>query len=296
MRVKYGALLSAVALLSACGRQRAPEVEKLWTANVPESVGDTEADTPTVEIFPAPNGKGRGAGMLICPGGAYKMLQSTYEGEEIAHWLNSFGVAGFVLKYRIAPRYRYPAPMIDAQRAMRYVRANAARFGVRADRVGIIGFSAGGHLASTVLTHFDQGDKTAADAVERVSSRPDFAILGYPIITLRKPWTHDESVRNLLGSDPAQAMIEELSNELHVTRDTPPTFLFHTNQDTAVPPENSILFYQAMRRAGVPVELHIFEEGPHGVGLADGRAGAPMVQSLRQWPELARRWLEKRLE
>jgi acetyl esterase/lipase len=221
------------------------------------------------------------------------MLMSSYEGEDIARWLNSFGVAGFVLKYRIAPRYRYPAPLLDAQRAIRYVRYHATEFAIRQDRIGIIGFSAGGHLASTVITHFQRDNPGASDPVDRVSSRPDFAILAYPIVTLRAPWTHQETLHNLLGPSPNPTLIDELSNELHVTRDTPPTFLFHTGQDDAVPPENSLMFYGALRRAGVPAELHIYAEGQHGVGLANGHGKAPRVPRLLSWPLRAEEWLEE---
>jgi acetyl esterase/lipase len=207
---------------------------------------------------------------------------SSYEGDDIARWLNSFGVAAFVLKYRIAPRYHYPAPALDAERAIRYVRHNAARFGIRPDRVGIIGFSAGGHLASTVLTHFNPGAPGSLDPVERESSRPDFGLLAYSIITLRAPWTHTESVQNLLGSNPDPALIDELSNDLHVT-----------GEDSAVPPENSILFYSALRRAGVSAELHVFSVGPHGVGLANGHGKAPRVPALLGWPLFAEEWLTR---
>jgi acetyl esterase/lipase len=267
-------------------------VEKLWTGAAPGSIGETDADTPTLTVFLPPKWRGSGAGMVICPGGAYKVLMSSYEGDDIARWLNSFGVAGFVLKYRIAPRYRHPAPLLDAERAVRYVRYHSARFGIRPNRVGIIGFSAGGHLASTVVTHFDPGDPGARDPVDRLSSRPDFAVLAYPIITFHPPWTHEESVHNLLGANPDPALIDELSNELHVTPDTPPTFLFHTNQDSGVPPENSTLFYAALRKAGVPAELHIFAEGPHGVGLANGHGKAPRIPRLLTWPLVAEQWLE----
>ena len=269
-------------------------VVRLWPGDAPGSLGTGDADTPTISVFLPARWHAGDAGMVICPGGAYRMLQSSYEGDDIARWLNSFGVAGFVLKYRIAPRYRYPAPLLDAQRAVRYVRYHAAEFGIRPDRVGIIGFSAGGHLASTVITHFPNDNPDASDPVDRVSSRPDFAILAYPIVTFRAPWTHQESVHNLLGPNPDPALIDELSNELHVTRDTPPTFLFHSGQDTAVPPENSLMFYEALRKAGVPAELHIYAEGRHGVGLANGHGNAPRVPRLLSWPLLAEEWLENR--
>lgn len=269
-----------------------PAVERLWSGMAPGAMGTTPEDTPEISVFLPMKWRASGAGMVVCPGGAYKLLMSSYEGEDIARWLNSFGVAAFVLKYRIAPRYHHPAPLLDAKRAIRYVRFNAARYGIRPDRVGIIGFSAGGHLASTEITHFDGGDANSADPVDRVSSRPDFAVLAYPIVTFHEPWTHAESVHNLLGPEPDPGMLDELSNDLHVTPETPPTFLFHTGQDVPVPPENSILFYQALRKAGVPVEMHIYVEGPHGVGLANGHGRAPRVPKLLSWPGLAEEWLE----
>jgi acetyl esterase/lipase len=266
-------------------------VERLWPAAVPGAIGSTDDDVPEISVYLPAHWHSTGAGMVICPGGAYKLLMSSYEGEDIARWLNSFGVAGFVLKYRIAPRYRYPAPVLDAERAMRYVRYNAARYGLHPDRVGIIGFSAGGHLASTVITHFDDGKPAAGDPVDRVSSRPDFAVLGYPIISLEPPFTHEESALNLLGPMPDPLLRRELSNDRHVTPRTPPTFLFHTAEDAAVPVENSALFCSALRKNGVECELHIFEYGSHGAGLADGHGRAPLVPSLRPWSALAEQWL-----
>jgi acetyl esterase/lipase len=269
-------------------------VERLWPAAAPGALGATDADVPEISAFLPAGWHSTGAGMVICPGGAYRLLMSSYEGDDIARWLNSFGVAGFVLKYRIAPRYRYPAPFLDAARAVRFVRYHAARYGLHPDRIGIIGFSAGGHLASTVITHFDAGNLAASDPVDRVSSRPDFAILGYPVITLEPPWTHEESVRDLLGPNPDPALVQELSNDRQVTPRTPAAFLFHTSQDAAVPAENSVLFYSALRRNGVETELHIFKYGPHGAGLANGHGGAILVPSLRPWSALAERWLGSR--
>ncbi len=268
-----------------------PEQMVLWPTGAPDAVGNEAEDVPNVAVFLPPGWRASGAGMVICPGGGYRMLMTSYEGADIAHWLNSFGVAGFVLRYRIAPRYHYPAPLLDVQRALRLIRANSARFGVRSDRIGVIGFSAGGHLASAALTHFDAGDPKAVDAVDRFSSRPDFGILAYPVITSRPPWTHQPSMDNLLGPTPDPALLDDMSSELKVTSQTPPTFLMHTAEDTAVPVENSLLFYGAMRRAHVPGELHIYQEGPHGAGLANGRHGAYWVPSLLSWTIDAERWL-----
>jgi acetyl esterase/lipase len=176
----------------------------------------------------------------------------------------------------------------DAQRAIRLVRSRAAEFGIAPDRIGMLGFSAGGHLAATAGTHFDEGNPGSADPIERSSSRPDFLVLGYPVMSFKAPYAHQGSLHALLGDNPDPKLVEELSNELHVTPRTPPTFLFHTNEDKSVPAENSVLFYLALRKAGVPAEMHIFEHGPHGVGLA---LGDPV---LSMWPALLTNWFRER--
>jgi acetyl esterase/lipase len=221
-----------------------------------------------MRIYLPGNARGVGTGIVVCPGGGYGTLALEHEGRQIAEWVNSLGVAAFVLRYRLGPRYHHPAPMQDVQRALRFVRNKAGEFGVAPNRIGVWGFSAGGHLASTAGTHFDTGDPTAADPVDRVSSRPDFMILAYPVISLVTEYAHSGSCRNLLGDSPDTKLVESLSNERMVTADTPPTFLFHTNEDKGVPAENSVLFYLALRKAGVPAEIHIYERGRHGVGLA----------------------------
>jgi acetyl esterase/lipase len=273
-----------------------PPVERLWSGEVPGALGTTDADQPSVAVFLPARWHSTKAGMVVVPGGGYKMVMSSYEGEDVARWLNSFGVAAFVLTYRIAPRYHHPAALVDATRAVRYVRYHAARFGVLPERVGIIGFSAGGHLASTVMTHFDSGDPQAADPVDRISSRPDFAVLGYPLISLESPWAHAGSVSNLLGPNPDPAQIRELSNDLQVTEKTPPAFLFHTTDDIQVPAQNSILFYSALHSHGVDSELHIFEHGGHGAGLANGHGAAPRVPDLVNWSALAEDWIVGRFK
>jgi acetyl esterase/lipase len=211
-----------------------------------------------------------------------------HEGDQIARWYNSLGIAAFVLKYRLGPKYRHPVEMSDVQRAIRTVREGAWRYGVRPDRIGVMGFSAGGHLASTAATHFDAGDANAADPIDRVSSRPDFAVLCYPVISLTTDYTHEGSKRNLLGENADGALVESLSNEKQITGETPPTFLWHTNEDTVVPSENSVLFYLGLRKAGVPAELHIFERGRHGMGLAW------TDRVLSAWPDLLANWLYSR--
>jgi acetyl esterase/lipase len=198
------------------------------------------------------------------------------------------GVTAFVLKYRLGPKYRHPVELGDGQRAIRLVRARAKDFGITPDRIGLMGFSAGGHLAATVGTRFDAGNPTAPDPVDRASSRPDFLVLAYPVVSFQPSITHAGSVRNLLGDKPDPKLLDELSNEKHVTAQTPPTFLFHTNADTGVVSENSIEFYLAARKAKVPVEMHIFENGPHGVGLAMNDP------ALSAWPVLLTNWLRAR--
>jgi acetyl esterase/lipase len=215
-------------------------------------------------------------------------LADDHEGRQVARWLNSIGVTAFVLKYRIAPRYHHPAPLQDAQHALRTVRANAKEWHVDLKRIGIWGFSAGGHLAATAGTHFDDGKVDAEDPIERVSCRPDFMILAYPVITFTEAGMHRGSRSNLLGPDPDPKLVESLSNEKQVTARTPPTFLFHTDADRGVVPENSVLFYLALRKAGVPAELHIYEKGAHGVGLA------PKDAILSSWPERLAAWMRGR--
>jgi acetyl esterase/lipase len=212
-----------------------------------------------------------------------------HEGTQIAEWLNSMGVTAFILKYRLkGTGHQHPIPMQDGQRAIRTVRARAAEWKLDPQRVGVIGFSAGGHLASTLGTHFDAGKAEAADPVDRVSSRPDFMVLCYPVISMTKDFAHKGSRENLLGPMPDKKLLESLSNETQVSADTPPTFLFHTNEDTGVLPEHSIAFYSALLKAGVPAELHIYEKGPHGVGLAKS------IPGTSTWAERCREWMQAR--
>lgn len=263
-------------------------VEQLWPKGAPAAVGTSPEDIPTLSVYRPAEDKSNGAAIVICPGGGYGRLAEGHEGREVAAWLNSLGITGCVLKYRLAPRYRHPAPIQDAQRALRLVRAHAADWKLDPQRIGIIGFSAGGHLASTAGTHFDLGNAEAEDPVDRLSCRPDLLILGYPVISLTSPFTHVGSRNNLLGPNADPQLLELLSNEKQVTRETPPTFLFHTSTDTGVPPENSILFYMAAHAKGVPVEMHIYEQGRHGLGLA---TKDPVLSS---WPRRCAQWMEVR--
>lgn len=263
-----------------------PAVELLWPKGAPGAVGNEPVDQPALTIFVPPAEKANGTAVVVCPGGGYGGLAVDHEGKQVAEWLNGHGVTAFMLKYRLAPRYHHPAPLQDAQRALRIVRARAKEWNLDAKRIGIWGFSAGGHLASTAATHFDDGNAGADDPIEHASCRPDFAILAYPVITLNPPYTHMGSRNNLLGKDPEAKLVESLCNDQQVTDKTPPTFLFHTATDTAVPPENSLLFFAALRKAKVPAELHIYEKGPHGVGLA---LKDPVLAS---WPDRLAAWMK----
>lgn len=237
----------------------------LWPEGAPGALGKEALDVPTLTPYLPPKEKATGAAVIVCPGGGYTRL-ADHEGRPVAEWLNTLGVTAFVLKYRVGPRYHHPAPLADAARAIRTVRARAAEWGLDPGRIGILGFSAGGHLASTAGTHFDAGKPGAADPVERASSRPDLMVLIYPVITMREK-THAGSRKQLLGDNPAPELVALMSNEEQVTKETPPAFLVHTMTDTTVPVENSLMFVSALRRAGVPFEFHLYERGPHGFGL-----------------------------
>lgn len=238
----------------------------LWPRGAPGALGREQKDIPTLTVYLPQQTGAAAAAFVICPGGGYHKL-SEHEGEHFALWLNEHGIAGFVLKYRLGPDgYRHPAMLQDAARAVRTVRARAAEWNVDSPRIGIMGSSAGGHLASTLLTHFNAGNPASVDPAERESSRPDLGILCYPVITMSESG-HQDSKTNLLGPNPSAEMCRELSNELHVTAGTPPCFIWHTNADHAVPVENSFQFAAALRSAGVKFELHIYERGLHGMGL-----------------------------
>jgi acetyl esterase/lipase len=262
------------------------ETVLLWPDGPPGAVGREPEDKPKLTLYPVPAARATGTAVVVCPGGGYRTLASDHEGKQVAEWLNTLGVSAFVLQYRVGPRYRHPAPLADAQRALRLVRSRSHEWALDPARVGILGFSAGGHLASTAGTHFDDGDPQSADPVERMGSRPDFMILAYPVISFTAAFAHSGSRQSLLGEAPDPKLARELSNEIHVTARTPPTFLFHTADDAGVPVENSLVFFQALLAARVPAELHVFPKGPHGVGLA------PDDPALSQWPKLCAGWLQ----
>lgn len=276
-------------LLSSLSGQDPPRPAPipLWPAGAPGAKGSNPEDVPTISVYQPTIDKSSGAAIVLCPGGGYAHLAS-HEGHTVAVWLNSLGVTVAVLQYRLGPKYQHPAMLDDARRAVRTLRSRANEWKIDPARIGIFGFSAGGHLASTAATHFDEGLPNASDPIERSSSRPDLLILGYPVITLTEPFLHRGSRQNLLGEHPSTALIELLSNERHVTPQTPPTFIFHTENDSAVPIENSLMFVSALRKAKVPHELHVFERGRHGVGLAQ----TDPVLSI--WPKLLENWLRLR--
>jgi acetyl esterase/lipase len=262
-----------------------PETVRLWAATAPGALGESDEDVPTLTIYMPPNTAGPMTAVIVAPGGSYQRLSTNLEGRAPANFLNGLGIAAFVLKYRLGPKYHHPVQMGDAYRAIRTVRSRAIEWHVAPDRIGIMGFSAGGHLASTVSVRVDAADPSAPDPIDRVSGRPDFAILGYPVITFVEPWTHQGSKTMLLGANADAALARSLSNETQVTSTTPPTFLFHTNADTTVPVENSVQYFLALRKAGVPAELHVFRDGGHGVGLA---LQDPM---LSEWTRTLANWL-----
>lgn len=270
----------------AAGSVSKPEPIVLWPDGAPGAIGDEAADKPQLMAYlPVPE-KSTGASVIVCPGGGYCHLCEDREGEFVAEWFQSFGVAAFVLRYRIAPRYHYPIPLMDALRAIRTVRAKSGEWELDPKRIGIMGFSAGGHLASAAGTLFPEDGPEATDVIERQCSRPDFLILAYPVITMKPPYVNMGSRINLLGDSPKDGLVDLLSTETQVTSRTPRTFLFHTDSDKTVPSENSALFYLALRKAGVPAEMHIYAKGDHGIGLAKEDP------TLCNWPERLRLWMK----
>lgn len=260
----------------------------LWPQGAPGALGNADKDQPALTPYLPGPGKAGGAALVVCPGGGYGAL-APHEGNDYALWLNEHGVTAFVLKYRLGSNgYRHPVMLNDAARAVRLVRARAAEWGLDPKRVGIMGSSAGGHLASTLLTHFDAGKADAEDPVDRQSSRPDLGVLCYPVITMGE-FTHQGSRNNLLGKDPSPDLVRLLSNELQVSRETPPCFLFHTFEDPAVPVENSLSFASALRKAGVPFDLHIYQKGRHGIGLSD----KPPFANAHPWTADLLFWLKQ---
>jgi acetyl esterase/lipase len=292
IQVARPAVQALVLLLAGAATARAQQppplvdgqVIRLWSGAAPGALGSDATDIPTLTAYLPQRMTAATPAMIVCPGGAYVALALNHEGRQVASYLSSLGIAAFVLQYRLGPRYHHPIELGDAQRAIRMLRARAAPWHLDPSRIGIIGFSAGGHLAMTTSTIFDSGNGSAAEAIDRASSRPDFAVLAYPVISMSAPWTHMGSKQYLLGDHPDSAVAMRLSGELAVTSRTPPTFIFLTDADDVVPPENSLYYFVALRQAGVAAEMHIFEKGPHGVGLAnDDPALAPWSVLLATW-------------
>lgn len=244
---------------------------------------------PDIAVYLPSKKNSSGEAVVICPGGGYSILAYDWEGSDIARWLNSRGIAAFVLKYRLPGSNSnivpHKSPLLDAQRAMRMVRSNADKWNIDPGKIGIMGFSAGGHLASTLSTHYDAGDPASADPVEQVSSRPDFSVLVYPVISFTEEFQHSGSRINLLGKDADETLVKYYSNELQVTEDTPPAILIHSDDDKAVPLENSIAYFEALRANDVLSELHIYPYGGHGYSLAIGQG------HLSTWPDRVIDWI-----
>ncbi|GAA5522128.1 alpha/beta hydrolase fold domain-containing protein [Aliifodinibius salicampi] len=280
--VTTGIVLSSVLLLHA------QETYPLWPEEPPYAVGDSEDDVPTLTIFLPEEEAATGSGVVIFPGGGYGHLAMEHEGYDVAERFNEMGLAAFVVKYRHGKQYGHPVPLRDARRAIRMVKHRSKEWNVNPENIGVIGFSAGGHLASTAGTLFEEGNPNDQDPVEQMSSRPEFMVLVYPVISMTDEITHQGSRNNLLGENPNSALVDSLSSEKQVSSNTPPTFLIHTSNDGAVPVENSLVFYQALKKVGVPAEMHIFEEGPHGFGLGEDH---PLLSG---WMNQLQSWLKHR--
>ena len=280
-------------LLIAATVQAAPlEPLLLWPTGALGALGEKDDDKPSITPFLAVPEKATGAAMVICPGGGYGGL-AAHEGQGYAEYLTQQGVSCFVLKYRLGSKgYRHPAMLNDAARALRLVRNDAVKWKIDPDRVGIMGSSAGGHLASTLLTHFEAARPEAADAIDRLSSRPDLGVLCYAVISMGE-FTHGGSKKNLVGDNPDPALVDLLSNEKQVSKDTPPCFIWHTWEDKAVKLENSLMFAGALQRAGVPFDLHVYEKGAHGIGLSQGKNGVAS-DDVHPWGKDLVFWLKTR--
>ncbi len=290
MRASFASL--AVFAWSVAAFAQTNEAVLLWPNGAPGALGNEDKDKPTLTPYLPAQEKATGAAIVICPGGGYGGLAG-HEGKDYALWLNERGIAGFVLKYRLGSAgYRHPVMLHDAARALRLVRARADEWKIDPKRVGIMGSSAGGHLASTLVTHFDLGQADAEDPIDRQSSRPDLGILCYPVITMGE-FTHQGSRRNLLGDQPSEDLVRLVSNELQVTKETPPCFVWHTFEDAGVPVENSLQFATALRKAGVPFDLHVYERGPHGMGLGSRQ---PITDPAKRhpWTRDCEFWLKAR--
>lgn len=283
-------LLFVISLVSCFSHlSSAADPIRLWVGAAPGALGEADHDIPTITPYFPTADKASGTSIVVCPGGGYGGLAG-HEGEGYAKWLADNGVSAFVLKYRLGSKgYRHPVMLGDVSRAIRLVRSRAAEWQLDPKRVGVMGSSAGGHLASTAVTHFDAGNADAADTVDRQSSRPDFGILCYAVISMEDGVTHSGSKANLLGKDPDPKLVELLSNEKQVTKDTPPCFVWSTQEDKAVPVTNSLRFVSALQQHGIAYDFHVYQKGPHGIGLSEGKNGAapgevhPWAKDLLVW-------------
>ena len=272
------------------------EVPNARYSNEKEIVEDNEiirislVQIPTLEVYLPAKPSATGRAIIICPGGGYRFLAYDWEGTAIAKWFNGLGITAFVLKYRLpnseSIKVSHEAPLQDAQRAMRIVRSQSYKWNINPQDIGIIGFSAGGHLASTLGTQFERPNNFIETPVDSLSARPDFMVLIYPVVTMKSGFTHKGSREALLGSHPSEALIQQFSNELQVSAATPATFIVHSQDDTAVPVENSLLLYQALKDHEVPVEMHLYSSGGHGYSMAIGKG------HLNTWTDRLREWLE----
>jgi acetyl esterase/lipase len=281
-----------VAPVSAATTAKAPRgferTVVLWPNGAPGAVGKADADVPKLYMYRAPGG-GAHPAVIVLPGGGYRTLSTEKEGGDEARWLNAHGVTAFVLEYRLGPRYGFPVPMLDGARALRYIRSHAAELDVTGNKIGLWGFSAGGHLAAYLATTHDAGNVTAVDPIDRVSDRPDFVILSYARLTLDPSIPRKTSLEGLIGTHPTAALEDAVSLERHVTKDTSPCFLFATTEDQTVNAMNSTTFYDALKRAGVSAELHVFERGRHGLGMAQDVADKA---ELVIYPILIANWMQ----
>jgi acetyl esterase/lipase len=266
MKILFASAILFTSLILSRAQMQTPI--PLWPDGAPGALGNSTNDIPTLTPYFPDATNATGAAMVICPGGGYAHL-SPREGNDYALWLNQHGITCFVLKYRLgANGYRHPSELQDSARAVRTVRARADEFKIDRKRIGIMGSSAGGHVASMLMTHFDSGDTNSTDAIERQSSRPDLGILCYPVITMGE-FAHQGSKNLLLGKNPSPELVQETSSELHVETNTPPCFIWCTSEDKTVPPENTLMFAEALRKNHVPFDLHVYQKGGHGLGLGD---------------------------
>lgn len=303
MKKHFFLSLCCVMIINMCFSQKT--IIPLWPDKIPNQLETDEVEirkndkmllienvqNPTLEVYLSAKRNATGKGVVICPGGGYRNLAYDWEGTDIAKWLNSKGIAAFILKYRL-PKSKsiiigHKAPLQDAQRAMRLVRFNAEKWMVSKNQIGIMGFSAGGHLASTLGTHYDDGENYPTNTIDSLSARPDFMVLIYPVITMRPPYNHKGSKNMLIGENPKQELIDFYSNELHIDKNTPPTFIIHSTNDKAVSVMNSIIFYQALKKEEINSEMHIYSKGGHGFSLANGQG------YLHTWTDRLYEWMER---